>query len=98
MVDGYHWPPRLVRWHSAVSVLTISRNDRPSPGRSRARYRCLLCLVRHELAVLHDAHAERHESARALSRWPLTLACGSALRRSRPARPLSQERHQFCIP
>jgi hypothetical protein len=98
MVDGYHWPPRLVRWHSAVSVLTISRNDRPSPGRSRARYRCLLCLVRHELAVLHDAHAELHESARALSRWPLTLACGSALRRSRPARPLSQERHQFCIP
>ncbi len=74
MVDGYHWPPRLVRWPSAVSVLTISRNDRPSPGRSRARDRCLLCLVRHELAVLHDAHAERHESARALSRWPLTLA------------------------
>ena len=30
-------------------------------------------LVRHELAVRHDAHAERHESASALSRWPLTL-------------------------
>ena len=36
MAGGYHWPPRLMRWPSAVSVLTISRNDRPSPGRSRA--------------------------------------------------------------
>lgn len=98
MAGGYDWPPRLVPWPSAVSVLTISRNDRPSPGRSRARDRCLLRPFRHELAVRHEAHAERHESARTLSRWPLTLACGSPLRRGRPARPLSQDRHQFHIP
>ena len=97
MAGGYDWPPRLVPWPSAVSVLTISRNDRPSPGRSRARDRCLLRPFRHELAVRHEAHAERHESARTLSRWPLTLACGSPLRRGRPARPLSQDRNQFHI-
>ena len=85
MAGGYHWPPRLVRWPSAVSVLTTSRNDRPSPGRLRAA-RSLPALPR---PARTRGHARRARRATRIRPCAEPMAAHGSLRISSSARPTS---------